>query len=318
MTGEVIERSFPVSGKADLTLSNISGTVTLQAGETSEIVVKASKHPQWGNGSRTKIEMSQDKDGRVNAATRHEDGLLGIFSFSTPCKVVYEVRLPPECTLQISGVSSDIEAHGLQGELKFSTVSGKLTLEKLSGSIHISSVSGDLEGQDLQGELHLKTVSGDLLLNRIAATSVEATTVSGNVHLQTELVEGSYALKSVSGDARLTLPEGAAFRAKLRSISGDLRVTFPDARRTKTTGLTTVEVGSGGPLIVLKSISGDLRIQRAGDETLAAEAESKAQPETDDAETAQNGTSAERMAVLERIANGELSVDEGLQVLKSE
>jgi DUF4097 and DUF4098 domain-containing protein YvlB len=319
MTGEMIERSFPTHGKADLTLSNISGSVSLLPGEEDQIHVKAIKRHGNGNSKRTEIEMSQDEQGKVKIVTRHKEGILSFLSFSTPCDVDYEVKLPRQCQVHISGVSSEIEARDLQGELQFSTVSGNLVLKSLTHAISATTVSGNLEGQEIQGNFRLKSVSGDMRLSGMVAASVEASTVSGDLVLQGELMGGPYTLNTVSGNVRLELPEGGSCRAEHRSVSGDLRVNLPNAKSSRTAGLQTVEVGSGGPLIASRSISGDLLIHGPGGESVAPLAES--QPQVDlhshERESTQAFSAQERLAVLERISKGEITVEEGIKTLSS-
>ena len=318
MSTEVLERSFPVSGKALLKLSNIAGSVTLQPGDDGLIMVSATKHLETGSGSRTEIQMEQDGSGQVTVATRHPEGLLGILSLSRPCEVDYLVRLPRACEVKVSGVSSRIQAAELEGQLDLSTVSGEISIHSLSGSLAVSSVSGNIQGAGINGGLHLKTVSGDVRLSQAELSRLEASTVSGSIQLQSSLGQGPYRFNSVSGDVSMELPKGAACRVELRSVSGDLQIERPVTRRSKSGGTQQVEIGSGGPSISVSSISGNVSILGANGASLGAQPSFQQESAPKSSSSAADLSPEERLAILEKINNGEITVEEGLRILQGQ
>jgi len=331
MANEVIERTFPVSEKASLKLSNISGSVTLQRGEANQIYVKATKLQDSGSASRTEIVMEQAEGGQVTVATRFPEGILGFLSFSNPCAVEYQVFLPQNCNVHASGVSSSIDAQEIEGSLEFSTVSGNMLLKALSGSVSATTVSGELNGSEISAVLFLKTVSGNIRLSG-SFSSVDSSTVSGGIHLDTAILgNGPYNFKSVSGDINLELFSEAAFRLEHRSVSGSIHTNLPVTRSSKQPGSHRVEIGTDGPLISSNSVSGNLNVTGPGGETHAVEAEDTvsqsptpsqpvppAPPPPPSTPPPANGLSAEaRQELLEKIAAGEISVDEAIDKLKS-
>ena len=322
MANEVIERTFPISGKASLKLSNISGSVSLHRGEVDQIFVKATKLEKTGDVGRTEIEMEQAEDGQVKVTTRFPEGILGFLSFNSPCAVEYQVYLPQNCDVRASGVSSSIEAQELEGVLEFSTVSGGMHLGSLSGSVSASTVSGELDGSEINAVLYLKTVSGDIRLSG-SFSSVDSSTVSGNIHLDTaELGNGPYHFKSVSGNINLELLQEASFRLEHRSISGNILTSMPASRRSKQPGSQRVEIGTDGPLISSSSVSGNLCVFGPGEEVKSyPEAETQEQPVVPVPPTPpvhpDGLTPEERQELLEKISTGELSVDDALRELNS-
>jgi hypothetical protein len=331
MENEVIERTFPVTGKASLKLSNISGSVILQPGQADQIVVKATKLANTGSMDRTEIEMEQKEDGQVKVSTRFPEGFLGFLGLNSPCDVNYEVTLPPECDVHATGVSSSVEARGLSGSLEFSAVSGDLSLKDLSGSVSASTVSGNLDGQEIRAGLRLKSVSGDIGLEGSFA-SVEANTVSGNIELDSaELGEGPYHFKSVSGDFHLQVQKEASFRLEHKSISGDILTNLPVSKSSRQPGSQRVEIGSGDLLITSSSVSGNLKVSGPDGEVRHVRAEKAHEahhnpsppppaavpeaPHNPAPLSSESLTSDERQAILDKIASGELSVEEALEKL---
>ena len=296
---ENIEKTFIVSAPARLSVKNIRGSVEIHPGEEGVILVTAVKKEHSGDEKRTEIEITQEADGTVKAATHFPDGGWNWMFGSQPCEVDYVVKAPHQCSLKLNGVSNTVLAEGFEGEVNVNSVSGEITLHDLKGSLRIHSVSGDAEGERLTGTLDLDTVSGDVILKESTLRSINSNSVSGGMSISTPLAEGPYSFKSVSGDVRLVVPPETRCSGELHSISGDLVSAFPVTGFSRHHGSQTVNVQGGGVKISLHSVSGDLSLDC-----------DVAIPAT--AETIDAISSEERRAVLERVERGEMTVDEAL------
>jgi hypothetical protein len=275
---ETIEKTFNVSSPARLNLSNIRGSVEVRAGEDGIIHVIAVKQTGSGDAKRTEVELSQEADGTVKAATHFPEAGWGWLIGSFPCRVDYEVRAPRKCSLKINGASNETSAGGFEGEFSFSSVSGEMTLRDLTGPVKVNTVSGEMELADLTGELRINTVSGEISGKRLSGPlhldtvsgkvsleesdlpSAEATTVSGEMTYQTALGEGPYRFNSISGDVELMVPSEARCSAELRAISGKLSTKLPATSTSRHNGNQTVEVQGGGVKVYLNSVSGNLSL----------------------------------------------------------
>jgi len=303
MSQETLEGSFEVAAPARLKLSNISGSVDIQPGDEGVILVTAVKHLDSGDPKRTEIRMEQAEDGSVSVETYFNTGIWEFSRLSKPCKVDYVVRTPRGCSLRVSCVSSTTAIQGLEGDLKISSVSGSLSLSELSGDLKVNTVSGDVSGEMLSGPLRLETVSGDVHLNAANLPSVDGSTVSGDISIQTPLADGPYRFNSVSGDVQLVVPGDTRCTARLTSLSGNIRTSLP-ATRQRRNGARVVEIQGGGAKIHLSSVSGDLRIRLPEGETLV---------ETPPIEPA----STPRSNILESLERGEITVEEALKALRA-
>lgn len=279
MSNENFEQVFQVTGPARLEISNICGSVEIRPGADGIITVKAEKLVNTGDAKQTEIEMTQEADGSVKVKTRFPDFWLDWLFGSKPCKVDYTITAPRACALQVNGRSNDLFAEGFEGDATFKTVSGDMTVRALNGSLSFDSVSGDLQLSDLTGNLHLNTVSGDITGTHLSGTvslntvsgdfeieqssllSVSATTVSGEMDLETGLGDGPYKFNSVSGDLTLKVPVDTRFTAELHTLSGDLSVKLPIASNSRYNGMRTADVQGGGVKVYLNSVSGDMKIQ---------------------------------------------------------
>jgi hypothetical protein len=309
MSKEVMEQTFQVSKQCRLSVSNIRGAVVVVGGSEDTIQVMAVKDTSSGDSENTLIKMEQDDEGevRLEVTARNISGwMLG----SKPCKVDFTITAPSSCSLKAMGVSSSLLVEDLQGKFKIKTVSGPVRLQRLNGELDVDAVSGDILADTVVGELVFKTVSGGFRINQADLIRFSGSTVSGNVEIHSALNEGTYNLRSVSGSVRLFLPQGNGCTVRTNSLSGRLRSNIPSSRtRTKGNEKETELVG-GGPLVLFHSISGDLWIEYPQAETGAPGRARNEEQEYKDEDPV-------RLGILEQIEAGKLSVEEGLERLKS-
>ena len=317
MSDETIEKTFQIAGPARLTISNIRGSVTIQPGSANVIQVKAVKHGNFDSGRFT-IEIAQDSDGNVRVETRSTDSLFGFFS--QPPKVEYTLLVPPGIQLYASGVSSSLNVSGLNGEFRFKTVSGNIDLADLSGPFKINAVSGDISGSRLVGKLELEAVSGRARLMESNFPTADATTVSGDLILQTPLSNGPYHFSSVSGNVRMLVPADTHCNAELNSVSGSIRSSLPASSTRMGPGSKMTQIQGGGAVVRLKSVSGGLSIEAEGilAETVQATSTIPVPPTPPSPPVQSAPEPLSTAEILQRIESGEMTVDEALKLMKNQ
>jgi hypothetical protein len=319
MSDETIEKTFQVGTPARLNISNIRGSVTIQPGGEGVIEVKAMKH---GNSvsANDAIEMHQDADGSVRVETRSNELFFGLFTY--PPKVDYSVRVPQGVQLEGSCVSSGLNVSGLSGVFKLKTISGEMEIKDLSGPFKLNVVSGDITGARLKGPLELGTVSGRVKLLQSEFPSADASTVSGELVLQTQISSGPYIFSSVSGSVRMVVPAETNCSAELNTVSGSIRSSLPATSTRIGHGYKTTQVGKGGTAVRLKSVSGSLNFEVEG--VPATNVTSTPAPASTSSDTPPSPpatpptpslTTAE---ILEHIERGEMTVDEAIRLMKGQ
>jgi len=320
MSGDTIEKTFQVAAPARLILSNIRGSVIIRPGALDVIQVKAVKHGGFDNG-KDAVEIEQDSDGTVRVETRSHEAMFGFLSH--PPRVDYTLEVPQDIHLDASCISSSLEINGLKGVFKLKTVSGDMKLDDLSGSFRFNAVSGKINGSHLEGVLELEAVSGGARLLESNFPSADASTVSGNLTLQTSLADGPYQFGSVSGDVRLLVPADTRCNAELKSVSGSIRSSLPAITSRIGHGMKVTQIQGGGTAVRLKSVSGDLSIETEGVPATAIQDDEPAperplipvppvparEPEPPPLSTAE---------ILQRIERGEMTVDEAIRLMKNQ
>jgi hypothetical protein len=244
-------------------------------------------------------------DGWLEVEQRNEGSTLGalvgrLLRGHPTLALELQVDLPQEAELGFDGVSGDLHATGLLGDQRYATVSGDLYLDDAAGSVRVNSVSGDTTIR-AGGALDLRSnaVSGDLSVSAPHLTGLRSTSVSGDLEVEGRLdPAGDHRAETVSGD--LTIGLVGAATLEVRGISTDISSDL-DHRVEGHQDRRRVIIGSGGPLLVFSSMSGDLAIRRPRrimDERPATPAAAAAQ-----------------LDVLRALERGEIDVDEAARRL---
>jgi hypothetical protein len=172
-----------------------------------------------------------------------------------------EVELPRLATLVVETTNAEIEGEGLLGDQRYRTTSGEVTLRGVGGRIVIDAVSGDLDiiATD-DSEMTVKSVSGDVAIRAATLRSLRATSTSGDFKVAGRLAgPGPFAIETVSGDALLA-PAGD-LQVEMTTMSGDLSSDL--GHRVKSgRGHRSLSIGTSGPTLTYRSMSGDLHVGR--------------------------------------------------------
>jgi DUF4097 and DUF4098 domain-containing protein YvlB len=171
--------------------------------------------------------------------------------------------------LTANTASGDVRATLLEGgRIECKSVSGDVKVDNVGTEapldITVESVSGDATLDNASGNIAIKAVSGDAFANNLAATRLQAQTVSGDVQVGLrEPFSGTMQINTVSGDVGIILPEGSNLRVSLSTTSGELRCDYDAHDVVATDTLWTGQLGTGAGTLNVQSISGDMHIRRA-------------------------------------------------------
>ncbi len=127
-------------------------------------------------------------------------------------------------------------------------------------------ISGDVEAEDLGAFVLARTVSGDIYVS--TSDLADAVTVSGSIEVAMGRADwsGDLEFHTVSGDITISFPESLNTKIEFESLSGDMDSDFPitiTSRRNRWIGgRISGTIGEGGRSLSLKTVSGDVRLQR--------------------------------------------------------
>ena len=236
----------------------------------------------------------------------------GPFGLHSPSQAIV-VEVPRAARVRIETTSGSILAAGLAGDQRYQTMSADIAVDAVAGPIESQTVSGDT-WIAATGELRVtaQTVSGDLSIEAATIESLRARTTSGRIWIAGGFSgTGPHAVETVSGDA--TIAPRESVRVEGSTVSGDLRSALPH-RSGGRPGRRSIELGEGGPLIVFRSISGDLDVvDSASTPPRASTSETQVAPPAEprpEPEPSADTTDDLRLAILRDVEAGLIDVDE--------
>ena len=270
------DRDFEQRVKADargsVRVSNVAGKVQVIGWDRLEVEVKARL-----SGNVERVDVFSDK-GRTTIRV-----ILPRSSFRSG-EADLEVHVPQQSDLDVSAVSADVETQRLLGQQRLTTVSGEIRAEFVKdfegktvsgdlrlkgqsepGDVRVSSVSGDVYLDRGGGDVEVTSVSGDLLLDVAAVRTVRTRTTSGDLSLRGALArDGTVEADTISGDVTVRVKPQAGFQYEATSFSGTIGNCFGrHAESTSAHGPGTRLNGTSGDgrgRVRVKSMSGDVAI----------------------------------------------------------
>lgn len=188
-----------------------------------------------------KFQFSGECNGSGNGNWNNGDAGKG---YRYCLQIDYEVTLPAGTALRLATITGDLDLADLTGEITAKTVSGDLRFAGLSGAVTARTISGDATvAHRGPRAVNVKTVSGDVKLTTENGAATDVASVSGNVDVRWPAAEGAdLSLRSVTGE-----------------VYADPAVAFSNRRAHSLIGYTLKgTLGSGGPLVQMESVSGDV------------------------------------------------------------
>ena len=130
--------------------------------------------------------------------------------------------------------------------------------------VSANSVSGDVGVVGAEGEVRAGSVSGNVRMVDLRASSVRASSVSGDVDVRVAALTGTGSLKftSVSGNVTAELPQAMDADVRMRSVSGSLDSDFAltlNGRMSRHS--LEARIGKGGRDLEVTTVSGNVRLR---------------------------------------------------------
>src|SRR5258705_7224282 len=252
-----------------LTLNNFSGAIAVRTWSKNAIRIEAD------HSSRARLQVTASPP-KLNIDIAQWRGI--------PSSVDYRLTVPKWMSLELSGVSTDIEVSGSQSEINVQSVSGDVSVIGGTGFVTAASVSGDvsvegapgkIECSSVESDVHVgsssgavaaSSVNGDVGLKDIDSDDVEASTVGGGVTYDGTIKDGgSYKLSSTNGDLSIAVPTRANATVSISTYNGEFESEFPVTfTGTKHRKQFTFMIGSGTARIELESFQGAIQLRRPG------------------------------------------------------
>lgn len=158
--------------------------------------------------------------------------------------------------VEMSTASGDVELVGVHAgrDFEFSTASGDVTVERSQGVLEGSSASGNVRVRDTQldGPSRFSSASGDVevRLSSVPTHDIEISSASGDVRLEAAQLGSNFTLVMSKRQDRGQIDSPFAYTSERTFV-----------RNGRTYEEKTVQRGSGGPAIRLRTASGSVTVR---------------------------------------------------------
>jgi hypothetical protein len=283
------EQTLQVSGPVDLEVQTHSGDIIVRSGPAGSIVVRGKIYvsDRWnilpgveiGGGRKEAVsEIEQHPPVRQEGNSIHID-YVNVRNIS----VDYEITVPADTTLHAHTGSGDQTIEDIRGNAELQSGSGDMRLSRLTGEIRVQTGSGNVRARAISGPVRGGAGSGDIELEETGSGDIDLHTGSGNItargiqgafrgdagsgDITAEGAQtGAWEIRTGSGNVRVRLPANAAFDANISTSSGTLDIDAPitmtvQGRVQETHKQIVGKVRGGGPLLSLRTGSGDIHIE---------------------------------------------------------
>ncbi|MGZ4676001.1 MAG: DUF4097 family beta strand repeat-containing protein [Acidimicrobiia bacterium] len=208
-----------------------SGRIEVTAEDRGDIAVERGQdHPMGGilevqgasSGVRLRVPVGTDLVVGTHSGRVDLHGELGEVRITTRSGAVTIERCRD---LDARTVSGRIDVGTVTGDARLKAASGRITVGRVGGELHATSVSGRVEIGDADGEVRVTSVNGRVEVGLNGSAPVRCETVSGAICLEVPATARPHtSLRSVSGRCVCDLPEGDDADVVGRSISGTITV----------------------------------------------------------------------------------------------
>ncbi|MGH8157342.1 MAG: DUF4097 family beta strand repeat-containing protein [Rhodanobacter sp.] len=158
------------------------------------------------------LQMSASRSGaQATVDTRHDRGNITFSLFgSSYAYLKLQVRVPASLAIKVDSGSGDVDASNL-ASLDFSSGSGDLTADHITGALALQLGSADVKVQHVgsvslhrsgSGDVHVDGVSGDVQADHSGSGDLDFSNVGGSVNIGAT-GSGDVTLSNISHDAKV-------------------------------------------------------------------------------------------------------------------
>ena len=234
---ETIDRTFDVKPGATVSLSNVNGSVTVNAWDQPRVrvvavkTVKADADVVAAALKELRVEL-QPRNGGLDVTTRYPkrtDGISSIFDWLTgdhvDAQVKYELTVPRSMTLDLETVNGGIRVQDVNGKHEIETTNGRIELTRCAGSVDATTTNGGIEAElttVAKGQpLRFETTNGriEVTVPQTLAVDVDAATTNGAIKSDLPITTTRFDKNSLKGTIN-----GGGTSLHMRTTNGGISI----------------------------------------------------------------------------------------------
>ena len=222
---EEFVRSLPLPSGGVFTLSNVNGSIEVDAWEKQQVEIRARKTTRGSAADLNRVQIVVDaQPGEVAVRTLYPE------SEGLEVSVEYHIRVPARVILK-----------------RVETVNGTVRARGIEGSGLLRSVNGNVELLEGAGRFDARSTNGNVRIEL------------------NQLPPGSpISIETVNGNVVLALPPNADAELDILSMNGDFRSELPVMLRGRLSSRDfRGQLGRGGDPVKVRTVNGGIRVVAA-------------------------------------------------------
>jgi DUF4097 and DUF4098 domain-containing protein YvlB len=261
------DQTLDVAKGTRLVLNNNAGEVVVRTWDRDQVRVQAT------HSDREKVDV-QTAEMTLRIRARAARGASSL--------VDYQITVPRWMPVNLSGtylettiegtaaevtvetVHGNVKVVGGSGNVSVRSVEGTISVEKAAGRVQATTVNEGIRLIDVSGDMSAETTNGDIVVENAQTSSLEVSTVNGDVTFNGTVREkGSYRLTTHGGDIRVGLGGASNATVFVRTFQGNFNADFPiqlPEGQTARSGSKRFNftLGNGSARIEVQSFNGDI------------------------------------------------------------
>jgi DUF4097 and DUF4098 domain-containing protein YvlB len=225
-------REVTLSGRDDLSVTAVNGSITVEAWDGDEIRVQARVQVKGDDAEETAAKVEIHTDGGDVYATgpkKEKKGWTRMFGGGDRAwRVSYRVMVPRDIELAVKTTNGGISVTGVAGDIEFDTTNGGVKVINAGGNVEGSTTNGGvyvgLDPKAWGGDsIDLETTNGGIeveLPDEIDAR-IEARTTNGGVRVAHPVTIEKSSRTRLNG----TIGDGSKARLRARTTNGGVSFT---------------------------------------------------------------------------------------------
>jgi DUF4097 and DUF4098 domain-containing protein YvlB len=254
------EMRFNVGPRANVTVMNQFGSISLKPGTANLVIVTATT-----NSSNVEVDQSQTG----NRIDIHSHLLGGANELNG--NVDYEVVAPPDASVNLHTGSGLLHVERMKGDLTIEGANPTVDIREVaSAHVHVRTLKGPVTLTNIRnGHVEITSVSGDIQLNSVSGPLVQVSSTGGKISYSGDFgAGGDYSLISHTGDIEAAIPSDASVDVSARSVKGAVENDF--AMQPKAHSMFPIvqgrsfvgTMGKAASSVVLRTFSGKIRLKQ--------------------------------------------------------
>ena len=262
------EKTFAVSGAAQLALSTFDGSIAVRGWDRNEVVVEVEK---VGSDQKTvdRIQVRAAQDGNAITIDVQKPSPLETTGMRRTPSANLVVSVPLQTAIVARSGDGSISIRRVTGTVDLETEDGSIRVEEVSGTLTARTGDGDVIGQKMDGKAEIHTGDGVVGLDGVL-TALQVETRDGAVEVTARpgsRTDGDWEVVTGDGDVRVEVPDG--FGADVDARTGDGRVRIDSITRPRGEKADDRDdresvigkLGGGGRPLRLRTSSGSITVK---------------------------------------------------------